>query len=557
MAERGTPVTPDLIKLIDTSLLKVFGELTIVPMKGTIGTLARAMDALTDAEVHSEAGANGLRYYNDNLQYANYSYNAVTPVGTENPSEEGWYVLVDQEYVPTTDTEVQSGTTYYARSTSWVTIETGGGGGVSIVTVPTVDIDTYIYTGSAQGPDITYDSSHCTITGDATATNVGTYTFTISLNDPTKMVWSDLTVAPKTYSYEIEPAIQIYGVEWDGTSTTAWSRTDAAANFTNPTPAVNNGNGSSPFDTILPWSGMVKENDSSAGVLVKIPKYYYKWTRSGSRMKLQISEAYFDGALVSPAHADRGDGVGERDYVYVGRYHCADSDYKSKTGVQPKASITRDAARTAIHNLGSTIWQYDFAMYWTIMLLYLVEYADWNSQAVIGYGCSPSSAKANMGGTDGMIYHTGTSAVNRTTYGWTQYRWIEGLWDNVYDWCDGIYFSGTDVYCIKKPASFSDTSGGTKVGVRTDASGYIKAWTNPTASGFEYALYPNSVDSGLDGSTYIGDYCYYNASGVVLRVGGFYVQNQNYGAFCLVGYVAASYSYAGIGARLQKLPSAA
>ena len=147
MAERGTPVTPDLSKLIDTSLLKVFGELTIVPMNGTIGTLARAMDALTDAEVHSEAGANGLRYYNDNLQYANYSYNAVTPVGTENPSEEGWYVLVDQEYVPTTDTEVQSGTTYYARSTSWVTIETGGGGGTTIVAVPTVDIGTYIYTG--------------------------------------------------------------------------------------------------------------------------------------------------------------------------------------------------------------------------------------------------------------------------------------------------------------------------------------------------------------------------------------------------------------------------
>ena len=82
-------------------------------MNGTIGTLARAMNALADAEVHSEAGANGFRYYNDELQYASYSFNAVTPVGSENPSEEGWYVLVDSEYVLTTDTTPQSGKSYY------------------------------------------------------------------------------------------------------------------------------------------------------------------------------------------------------------------------------------------------------------------------------------------------------------------------------------------------------------------------------------------------------------------------------------------------------------
>lgn len=40
-------------------------------------------------------------------------YEAVTPEGTENPSEEGWYELVDGSYVPTTDTTVTSGKTYY------------------------------------------------------------------------------------------------------------------------------------------------------------------------------------------------------------------------------------------------------------------------------------------------------------------------------------------------------------------------------------------------------------------------------------------------------------
>ena len=356
--------------------------------------------------------------------------------------------------------------------------------------------------------------------------------------------------AAKTCSVTVSFA-QIYGVQWDGTAATTWSRTDAAETFVNPTPAVNNGNGSSPFDTIMPWAGMVVEDDATAGKLVKIPKYWFKWTRSGNGMKLQISNGPEAGFHVSPAHADRGDGKGERDYVYVGRYHC-NTSYKSQAGSQPAANMTRAAARSSIHNLGSTYWQYDYAMYWTIMMLYLVEYANWNSQATIGYGCSPSSQKFNMGATDAMIYHTGTSAASRTTYGSVQYRHIEGLWDNVYDWCDGIRFSGSTVYCIANPASFSDTSGGTNVGTRATSSGWISGWTNPTADGFEYALYPNAV-SGSE-TTYVCDYCYYNASGVVLYVGGNYGQNQNHGAFCLYGYDAASFAYAGIGCRLQKLP---
>lgn len=356
--------------------------------------------------------------------------------------------------------------------------------------------------------------------------------------------------AAKTCSVTVSFA-QIYGVQWDGTASTTWSRTDAAETFMNPTPAVNNGNGSSPFDTIMPWAGMVVEDDATAGKLVKIPKYWFKWTRSGNGMKLQISNGPEAGFHVSPAHADRGDGKGERDYVYVGRYHC-NTSYKSQAGSQPAANMTRAAARSSIHNLGSTYWQYDYAMYWTIMMLYLVEYANWNSQATIGYGCSPSGNKFNMGLTDNMQYHTGTTAASRTTYGSIQYRHIEGLWDNVYDWCDGIRFSRSTVYCIANPASFSDTSGGTNVGTRATSSGYISGWTNPTADGFEYALYPNAV-SGSD-TTYVCDYCYYNASGVVLCVGGDYGQYQYRGAFYLSGYNAASGASALVGCRLQKLP---
>lgn len=47
------------------------------------------------------------------IVYYEREVDTVTPVGNENPSEEGWYVLDDGEYVLTEDTEVQAGTTYY------------------------------------------------------------------------------------------------------------------------------------------------------------------------------------------------------------------------------------------------------------------------------------------------------------------------------------------------------------------------------------------------------------------------------------------------------------
>ena len=83
---------------------------------------------------------------------------------------------------------------------------------------------------------------------------------------------------------------------------------------------------------------------------------------------------------------NRGDGKGERDVIYVGRYHSC-STYKSTTGQLPKNNITRSDARTAAHSLGSNVWSFDFATRVTIWMLYLVEFADWNSQDKIGYGC--------------------------------------------------------------------------------------------------------------------------------------------------------------------------
>ena len=388
-----------------------------------------------------------------------------------------------------------------------------------------------------------------TVTPSTAGADEGTQTETVS--------YTENGVTKTAVFYVTIKNMSIYGVQWDGSSTTVLSRTDAAANFTNPVPYVSGSNNyGSPFDNLMPWSGIERVTVAAAGELVKIPKFWYKTTFSGSTFKLQIADGEADGFSVAPAFMDRGDGKGERDYAYVGRYHCSSSNWKSATGATPKVNITRDAARSGIHALGNYVWQWDYAMLTTIWMLYLVEYANWNSQAVIGGGCSQttstSSAVFNCGGTDSMPYHTGTVSAQHSDYGDCQYRYIENLWGNCYDWCDGIYFSSANVYAIKNPSSFSDTAGGTLVGTRPTSSNYISAWSKSNVSGFDWFMYPSAV-AGSD-STYIPDYCYYNASVVVLRVGCNYSQNQYYGLFCLYGYYAASNSGASVGSRLQYLP---
>ena len=214
--------------------------------------------------------------------------------------------------------------------------------------------------------------------------------------------------------------------------------------------------------------------------------------------------------------------------------------------------VAEQVIHPAIHGLGENIWQNDIATRITIWLLYLVEYADWNSQKIIGYGCGNNGSAEVMGASDAMPYHTGTMMSSRSEYGvGVQYRYIEDPWGNVYDWCDGVYFTDTNVYAIANPADFSDSANGTLVCMRPTAIGYIKSWQQGDAP-FDWLIYPKEI--GGSASDYVGDYCDYASGGVVLYVGGFYGRNQNGGLFFLHGYYGAGYAVSYIGSRLLKLP---
>ena len=155
----------------------------------------------------------------------------------------------------------------------------------------------------------------------------------------------------------------------------------------------------------------------------------------------------------------------------------------------------------------------------------------------------------NNGQTDAMGYHTGTTAANRDSYGFTQYRNIEGWWDNVYDWMDGCYYNNNGLNVISNPNNFSDSANGTLVG--TPSSGYPSDFTIPTASGLEWALFPSAANGSQ--TTYVPDSWYFVGRYPCLFHGGSYGQGQGRGPF-FVSCVSASNADGYIGCRLQERP---
>lgn len=421
-----------------------------------------------------------------------------------------------------------------------------------LVPIPTTDLVEFEYDGTQKTLQLNnYDATKVEAS-NISATNGGSYVATFKLKNASKTKWVDGTTTDKTINWSIIIPYHIYGASWDGTSTTAWTRTDEAADFSDPVPYVAGATEyGSPFDNIMPWAGMVV-SQRTGGTMVAIPKFWYKlgYASGTSGLKIQIVNKQVKGYSVSPAHMDRGDGNGERDVVYIGRYHCT-NNYKSQTGT-PVISIQRSFTRTYIHNLDNNIWQQDFAIRFTLWLLYLVEFADWNSQIKIGYGCGFSSSKAQyMGYTDSMPYHTGTTQSSRTIYGLgTQYRNIEGLWDNVYDWMDGCYYNDSGMNIIMNPSDFNDSSNGTSIG--TPSSGYPSTFTVKNISG----TFPTFIPSAANGSdsTYSCDRWDVGSSSFpILYTGGDYTNVLRTGFFQIL--VCSNSGWSGlVGCRIMELP---
>lgn len=291
------------------------------------------------------------------------------------------------------------------------------------------------------------------------------------------------------YGTVIEHDDIIYGVKYGpGIEHTTYAkydmfnRTEGAKAFglySRITPGTATKEGSSPFDNLFPWNKMEIVFHPLAGYLVKIPKFYVRYLVDDSNFEIQICKKKLDGFQVSPAHADRHDGNGERNWVYVGRYYSApNGDFKSMPNVNINQGTWKkgfDFIHNSIRNLGKDIYLFDISMYWTLISLFLVE-----NGSAYNYGIARNTS-TTTGFSDSYPYHTDSG----------QYRNIEsysarsGTIDGLY--CDNIYTDSTKYHiekkklCVVEGLNFDSIKSvnGIYVGdVPLQGNYYVKKWKN-------------------------------------------------------------------------------
>ena len=390
----------------------------------------------------------------------------------------------------------------------------------------------------------------------------------------------------------IEYTEGVYGLEWNKISDT-YKRLGLAT-----------GKDRTFFDTLLPWSGMRRCNLSDLGVvnayygdptyiedgtngqvMVKIPKFYYKTETYTDRYRWYISPYELDGYTLHPAfYRDRnGDGTAEEvNYRYFSAYegilHDGTSYVNGNTystdqstnvtnnatwkltsisGYTPMPYINITAARTLATRRGNGWGITDFNLLFAVQLLYLIEYASFDSQTKIGKGYSDSTntgsittgRTASLGNTSGNESNIGTDGKHAMSY-----RGIENLYGNIRKWIDGYVTSGTsgstpitikigNVGFNNTGSEYSTTF--TSASNFTNISGYISdLWTNQQQLGFTPYICSGSSTTKITDSGRL-------YAGYLPIYGGSWDVGADAGVFYFYCLSAASNVYANVAARLS------
>lgn len=262
-----------------------------------------------------------------------------------------------------------------------------------------------------------------------------------------------------------------------------------------------------------------------------------------------------------------------------------DGTYRDQRGT-PRTGLTMANYRTYARNRGSKAWNFLlYDLYIDIYWLYVIEYANTNSQANfdssltsegyhqggLGAGASTlDSTKWNnfnsrnpflqcgitnsLGNNSGEVsytmpdeYDTGVTVTIKVC----SYRGIENVFGQVYHWLEGVKINDDKTYRCSNADDFSSAASQGNYyleGNKVAADGYVKQMF----IGKDGSIMPTAVGGGT--TTYYADYHYRANAGPASWYGVAVGGSANYGAYGGLAYVYAlnsvSSSHASLGARL-------
>ena len=352
----------------------------------------------------------------------------------------------------------------------------------------------------------------------------------------------------------------VFAVQWDyGNSSPALTRltptTDPLGVVTEtissePVPATTSQAGSSPFDAYDFFQQIKRRNFDANGApsfwedeagfsvtsldtLVWIPKFWVKVTDDASA---QIRTYYLSTDQLAGFELHPGSGQ------YVGAYPTSNSK-ECKSGKTRQGSQSIVTMRTNAKTKGAGWGLIDIAERNAIQFLYIIEYANWNSQNMIGSG--PTSDYAT-GYSDVIDYHTGVG-----TSGVVKYRHIEGLWRSQYEWTDGLNVVNGQVCVSTDRDNYqSDVTTGYDI---------LGTWTtqNQNIQKFKYfedkqwLISIPEYSASSDYNTWVGDDGYIPGGTCVLYCGRSWSNDAYAGLFYFSADYSSSYTFSYWGSRLS------
>ena len=214
--------------------------------------------------------------------------------------------------------------------------------------------------------------------------------------------------------------------KFSNNTSSAWERMDnnvgKVANATKDGSSVQND-----FDYIYPWSDITSyiyntttnevvaeyadinyNPDGSLGeVFTRIPSFYWKRWRDDTYEYISISASKLEGYIKSEQFS-------------VGRYTTSyiNSKMSSRSGQVSEVNRNITSFRTESRKLGNNIAILDYH-YFLIQMLYLVEYADYNSQLMLGNGMTTFRADNN---DKALVAETGVNRIIINTSGANNFK---------------------------------------------------------------------------------------------------------------------------------------
>lgn len=313
--------------------------------------------------------------------------------------------------------------------------------------------------------------------------------------------------------------------------------------------------------------------DGTAGqVMVEIPRFWYRYSKVGTKHTWEVSDVPATGFSVHPAFLK--DGV-EVPFRYIGAYegYTAGGKLGSVSGQAPTTSQTRTVFRSQAAARGLGWRQCEWYLHHALQVLAIVEFGTFKLQDAIGAGRVNLSGGSWTGGSyigiTGKSNYLGNLTGHQSIGGavtgagqgdFVSYRGIENIWGNIYEFRDGLTVDASandtttpvSYWATNNRADFADTgstnmtlvAANTNLGVTN--AGYISALEN-AAYGF--------IGSAVAGSstTKVPDYYYqYSNNGNGWRapyVGGDANGGAVAGLFCLNVANPSSSSNVSVGSR--------